>query len=299
MRAVVSLVLALTVFAAIPQAASADPLVSLFFSANDGGTFIPCPVCGNKALGGLPRRATLFERIRANAEASRWSVFVAGPYEFLAADGQEEPENQAWPALVKAFDRLGYQAGALGSREAKMLADRGLAPPTGWKTLSNKVQSQVIDVPNGKIGLIFFPELKDPKADPSVSAIEAVEREAARIRPTVNLVVGVSGWGVRGEEIYLAKAKPVLHVLLGAGDGVGFSARSEADGKTLWMRSYTKGRAIYELDVRTWPTGEDFAWTPGVQFATQAIPLDVHFPDAPWAVDLFKGVPPPSDTSKQ
>lgn len=295
MRAVVHLVLALAIFVAIPQAASADPLVSLFFSSNTGGAFIPCPVCGNKALGGLPRRATLFERIRATPDASRWSIFVAGPFEFLSADGQEEPENQAWPALAKAFDRLGYQAGALGSQEARMLADRGLSPPAGWKILTGKVQSQVIDVPGGKVGLVFFPELKDPKAAPAQSVIEAIEREAARLRPAVNLVVGVSGWGLRNEETYLQSAKPVLHVLLGGGDGVGFSARTEAEGKTLWMRSYTKGRAIYELDVRAWPKGDDYGWIPGVQFASQAIPLDVNFPDAAWAVDLFKGVPSPPE----
>lgn len=269
----------------------ADPLVSIVFSSNNGGNIIPCPVCGNKALGGLSRRATAFENIRKST-ATGVAVFIGGPYEFLASDDSNAPPEEAWPVLPKAFDLLGYSSGCVSPAEVKAMADRGLSLPPNWRELGKDVRSQILETPHGKIGLIFFPVLAKPDAEPSPDTIDKIAKEAKKLRPSVQLVVGVSGWGLTNERVYLEKASPVLDVLLGGGDGPGFSAMPSGDSKTLWMRSYTKGKALYVLDVLAWPTVRGFSWEPGRQYDTRVMLLDASYAPNPAMDELLKGVAP-------
>jgi hypothetical protein len=107
--------------------------------------------------------------------------------------------------------------------------------------------------------------------------------------------VGVSPWGVLGESEYLENAKPVLDILLGSGSGVGFSGKPSANGRTLWMHTYNKGKAVYAVDVLSWPGSKDFKWEAGSTFTSQAVILDDTFTPAPEIEALFKGVPDPND----
>lgn len=223
-------------------------------------------------------------------------MFVAGAYEFLADDGSDPPDAKAWKPLVQFFDKLGYAAGGLSKAEGKALAERGLAPPGNWFVLDSKeIRSKIVEVPTGKIGLLFFPELAKQDAAPSPDFVRAIEREAAKLRPQVNLVVGVSPWGVNSESEYLEAAKPVLDVLLGSGPGVGFSARVAGKGKTLWMHTYNKGKALYEVDLPAWPGSGDFRWEAGKNFASQAVILDDAYAPVADVEAMFQGIPDPND----
>jgi hypothetical protein len=298
MRPVIHMLLSLALAPWLAGAAMAEPVVTIVFSANNQGFFAPCPVCGNNALGGLARRATAFEDIRKNQAAAKRTVFIAGPYELLSADTPPPPAQNVWPALSKAFARLNYSAGCVSPAEAKALADQGLPLPPGWQTLGKEVLSQVIETPGGNIGVLFFPAVSVPEAGPSPEVMAKIAREAKKLRPSVKLLVGVSSWGVYAERIYLEKAGPVLDVLLGGGDGVGFSARPAAGGRTVWMHSYSQGKAVYELNVLAWPGGAGFAWEPETRFTSRAILLDQTLAPEPEMEALFAGLAPAEGPAK-
>lgn len=172
------------------------------------------------------------------------------------------------------------------------MAANSVAPPANWLTLSERdVQTAVLQKPGGTIGVVFFPMLKNPKAQPGDDVIQKIDKEVAKLRPTVSLVVCVSPWGVESEAYFLEKAKTVPDVLLGSGPGVGFSAKPSAGGRALWMHTYNKGKAIYSLDVLQWPTAKGFKWELGSSFTSQAMILDDTYPAAPAMESLFEGVP--------
>jgi hypothetical protein len=298
MRLSIQVILTLALMLLLTSSVMAAPLVSIVFSANNCGNIAPCPVCGNKALGGLARRATAFDGIRKNQTADSRTVFIAGPYEFLDEDNSAAPADAAWPALSKAFNLLGYTSGCVSPAEAKEFADRGLSIPSNWKVLGKDVQSQVLETPNGKIGLVFFPVLNKHEATPSPETIDSIVKEAKRLKPTVKLLVGVSGWGVYNESVFLDSALPVLDVLLGGGEGAGFAAKPSTNSRTLWMHSYTKGKAVYALDILAWPTATGFTGEPGTQYASRAILLDMSYAQDPAMEGLFKDITPPQDNPK-
>lgn len=223
------------------------------------------------------------------------TVFIAGAYEFVSDDG-DQPDPRAWAPLIQAFERLKYSTGCLSPDEAKAMADHGVKPPANWLTLSGKdVQTAVLETPNGKIGVVFFPMLKNPKLNPSDEMIQKIDKEVAKLRQTVSLVTGVSPWGVESEDHFLKTAKTLPDVLLGSGPGVGFSAKPTIGGRVLWMHSYSKGKAIYSADILQWPTAKGFKWELGTSFTTQAIILDdTNRPD-PEMDALFTGVPDLND----
>ena len=186
--------------------------------------------------------------------------------------------------------------GSLTPVEAKALAEHDVAPPANWLTLSDKdVQTTVLEKSGAKIGVVFFPMLKNPKAQPGDDMIQKIDKEVAKLRPTVSLVVGVSPWGVESEAYFLERAKTVPDVLLGSGPGVGFAAKPAQNGRTLWVHTYNKGKAIYSLDVLQWPTTKGFKWELGTGFTTQAIILDETYPADPAMESLFEGVPDLTD----
>lgn len=229
------------------------------------------------------------------------AVFVAGAFEFIADDKSEKPDNNAWEPLVKAFDKLGYSIGGLSPAEAEALEAHGLKLSGDWLTLDPKeVRSCVVNTPGGQIGFVYFPVLKSAMDSPTEATLERIAREASRLRAAkVKLVVGVSPWGVQNESEYLEKSKPVVDVLLGSGPGVGFSAKPADGGKVLWMHTFTKGKALYTVDVLDWPDADQpVRWEQGKNYTTRVLVLDDSYTPDPTVAALFQGVPDPNDKHK-
>lgn len=209
----------------------------------------------------------------------------------------EHAEEEAYKPLAKAYEALAYDAGAVSPAESAKLASLGAAPPSGWVTLDPKEPKAVtLDVPGGKIGVVYFPEAKTPGDDPSEQQIQAIARIIKELRPSVRMVIGVSPWGAQAEGDYLDKHKPDLDILLGAGTSAGgFKAKPSTGGRTLWAHTYTKGKAIYTIDVLAWPGAKGFKWELGTNFTSQAVALDESFAPAPAMEQLLQAVPDPGD----
>lgn len=209
--------------------------------------------------------------------------------------------EEAYAPLVKAYDSLRYDAGALTPAEAGKLASKGIAAPNGWVTLDPKEpRTQFIDSPKGKIGVVFFPMSKKVGDGPTEDQAQAINRKIKELRSQSVMVIGVSPWGVQAESDYLEKTRPDLDVLLGSGPGVGFSAKPYVGGRLLWMHCYSKGKAIYTLDLLTMPGDRNFKWEMGSNYTTQALILDDKIQPDQEMTELLQNVPDPGDkTAKQ
>lgn len=228
------------------------------------------------------------------------TLFIAGPYEFVSDDGEEKARPGAFGPLVKAYEALGYSAGVVGVAEGKKMAGNGVKPPAGWQTLDPKDPKTVfLDTPKGKVAVVFFPETKKLDDPPSESMVQTLSRTFKEARERgATLVVGVSPWGVHAESVYLDNSKPDLDILLGSGSGVGFSAKPAAGDHTLWMHTYSKGKAIYTLDLLAWPDGKRFKWDAGNNFSSQTLVLNEEVKPDTALEQMLQNVPDPGDKAK-
>jgi hypothetical protein len=61
------------------------------------------------------------------------------------------------------------------------------------------------------------------------------------------------------------------------------------------VHTYSKGKAIYTVDVLAWPGEKGFKWEPGTNFTTQAMVLDDTYTPDPGIEQLLQNVPDPGD----
>lgn len=154
-----------------------------------------------------------------------------------------------------------YDVALLADEEKRMLARVGVTPPEAWKTASESA-FRVVETPNGTVGFLSFPPLAEGTDMPNDALVDEVTRAVAKVKPTVDLLVGISPWGAYGEKDYLARQPDqVPHILLGGGRGMSFVKRFSSGGRVLWSRPYPRGKTITRITLNSWPTGDDFKWS--------------------------------------
>lgn len=198
-------------------------------------------------MGGLARRAALIASKKQDAEAETIRLFLAGPYELQDIDENKSPAATAPRITGQAYASLEYDAMMLTPGDAAVLGADMPEALKAWVTPPGKVTSKTIERKNLRIGLVYFPVLSTPETTPSDADMEAVKKEALNIRPNVDVVIGVSSWGIQGEQAFLNKFKEFpqpLDVLLGGGHGSGNRGKLEADSTTAWVRPFSKGKAV-------------------------------------------------------
>lgn len=232
--------------------------------------------------------------MRDNDKQGARSLFLAGPFEFTPCG--EDPDGPASLAqsLKDAYDLLDYDIGYLSPREADWLSAAGLSRPEGWRTASVHVQFSTVDVNNTSIGIIYLPMLPAGQTSVPRFLMKSIAAKAQSLRSRTKLVIGISPWGFMTEKHYLDAAGPVFDILFGAGPGPGLAGRLEAGGKTFWVRSYSKGRAVHVLRLNTWPRHDDadWKWTLKKDIVLDFRPLrDNTLPDSEMARTLRKLFP--------
>lgn len=230
----------------------------------------------------MARRATALKDVRTAPDRNGKTLLIAGPYEFLPYDDSEKkPDARSLPALVKAFDLLAYDAVCLAPDEAMALKSQHVEIPRDWVVLSDAPQSRIISAGEKKIGVLFFPMPEKIGETPSDKLMTKVSREARKLREQSDMVVGVSPWGLHGEETFTNLKKSAVDILLGAGPGSGIFAKAAPYGETIWSRAYPKGKAINELELHVFPDGDKFLWELNSNFKAVVLPLDEKVsPDA-------------------
>lgn len=262
------------------------PLLTLAYTANSLGEYRACPVCGHEAVGGLGRRATVFEELRAQGGDN--TILVAGPYEFTPIVVRTPRSPELARALAQAYARLGYDLGVATPREREWLAAAGASLPGAWRSMDGGPHTEVMDRAGVRVAVVLFPVAaagSSPAEDAGM--VEAVLAEARRARSRADLVLGVSSWGEKAEGAFLAAAPGAVDLLLGAGQGRGYGVRSIPGSRTIWVRPPFDGQGVALVSIFSMPGSRDGDWEPGRGVEARVRTLSGDIQENPAVVSMF------------
>jgi len=198
-------------------------------------------------MGGLARRAALIASKKKEPGAETVRLFISGPYELQDIDENKSPAAKAPRIVAQAYENLEYDAMMLTPADAAVVGPEMPESLKTWVVPSGKVTTRTFERKNLRIGLVYFPVLASPEAEPTEADMEEVIRQARNLQGEVNVVIGVSPWGFNGEKAFLEKYKgpdQPLDILLGGGHGSGNRGKLEADSAAAWVRSFSKGKSV-------------------------------------------------------
>jgi hypothetical protein len=189
--------------------------------------------------------------------------------------------------MAKAYALLGYDAGLVTPTEAEALKNAGTALPAPFAVSAAAPSVATIQAGGHTLGIVRFPTEPKP-GEPIPDDLATHTAQAAEtLHGRVDLVVGLSGWGMADEEAFLGAHPGAVDVLLGSGPGSGLAGVAAGAGKTLWARSYTKGKTLNRLDLFALPGAPGFLWNPKTGYKPDVISLDDRFPTDPEVQQLF------------
>lgn len=230
----------------------------------------------------MARRATFFKTVRENGGA----VFIGGGYELSqpGTEGGRPPSDVE--KLKRAFGMLDYDIFLLSPADTAVLGNSNVQAPRGWRPSPNEPLLVEQSVPGGRLAFVLFPDTGRP--DPAMDErLEAFARDL-RAKGRYNLVVGVSTWGAARESAFIEEAEPVFDIVLGSGDGPGYSGLYLRDNRVLWVRAFTKGKSVHTVTVPALPApGEKVVWDPERNVMTLARPMGDDVASDPAILSMF------------
>lgn len=219
-------------------------------------------------------------------------LVLAGPYEFLADDPwlygayASEEAKKGMPTAPEAqtsfaaHKLLRVDAGWLSEKAAAWFKQATGALPPGYSVVRSSPVSLKVDTSIGTVGIVLFPEGpiqgKSPTPEQEQSALAA----GRALKQRCSIIVGISPWGFVGERDFLPKADGIFNVIMGGGEGVGFSHTvTDKRPDILWLRPDTQGRAVNILEILELPKrGATFAWRENTTFRARLEWLDDSYP---------------------
>lgn len=180
----------------------------------------------------------------------------------------------------------------MSARAAHWLRQEGGVLPSGHLEVGPDPLVRILDTQAGKIGVVLFPEGRQPGREPDARTVDKVLQAGRSLNGKVRLVVGVSPWGYRGERDFLRQAEGVFGCILGGGEGIGFDYSLKESPKVLWIRPDSQGRAVNILELLELPTLDKAPqWKENSTFRAFLEFLDEKFPGDP-AMQAIVGDPP-------
>ncbi len=176
--------------------------------------------------------------------------------------------------LCRIFTELHYQLGVLSPEEATFLQENRIDPPKNWLTASRHPKAKIFSMGAKKIAVILFPWDNSGQT----GRTQIVEL-ASELRRDVDLLIGLSPWGINQERSFFSNSPNVLNILLGSGPGPGFKSKFVQEGTTLWVRPYGRGKVVFSLRIKSWPSGPETVWRPGKTVDTDIILLKDNIPE--------------------
>ena len=234
----------------------------------------------------MARRATYF---LDNQQAKAPRLLVSGGWEFFRPNGNPGL-TKTMVALSKAFNAMRYDVGLLTAREAKSLAGDDV-PRWPWQKTAEEEPFTIRELEDGhRVGFLRYPSLPEDADGPSAPLVAKLSREIKAYRNQVDLLIGLCDWGWVAESDYLkSKLAQVPDMLFGSGSGAGITGRVQADGRTLWVRPYDKGRNLAQVNVLQWPKKENsFAWEEAKNYTSTSIGMNDAIVDNPEIAALFQ-----------
>ena len=268
-------------------------LLTIIYCAESVGQYKPCPFCGGSQIGGLARRATLLDQIRALDPQREKTILLAGADEFLGPEGSawEDTDPALAPAFLRAYEIMGYDRVFVTLREMEWLQhNSGRQTLPGFiRPLEEEPVVEYSTIDGRTVAVMALPELPAEMQEPSPGMRDAVLEAGREIRPHVDLLVAVSPWGKWGEEHFLrTDEEQPFDVFLGGGPGSGSRGELLDNDTLLWTRTFLKGRSLNLIHILAWPErGQGTTWVQGMNYVSDVKPLYDEVPESPPVRALF------------
>ena len=179
--------------------------------------------------------------------------------------------------LLATYSQLPYDIFLLAPTDEQSLIQSHLSPNPSWHGPLAQPQVVSYKVQDGTIAFVLFPD----KQAHSLTGNKKLGNFIRNLRKSkkYNLVVGISSWGSDLEESFLAAEQNTVDILLGSGDGPGYTGLYLEDNSVLWVRAFSKGKTINTIAIPTLPDpGEKVIWNPEVNVWTRVETLDHKIP---------------------
>ncbi|MBA4357386.1 MAG: hypothetical protein C0405_06635 [Desulfovibrio sp.] len=190
-------------------------------------------------------------------------LILTGAYDFAQYQAHKPPTRKRLEFMTRAYDLLHNDLVFMAPYERAVMAKAGLQPRPGWHGSDRLEQLLLGPDAAHKIGVILLPPLSDAAPALPPALVRQIEDAVRTLRATTKLVVAMSPWGYTYEQDLLKTAGPLPDILLGSGPGIGLVGNISAGGKTLWIRSFSQGKAMSRIDILAWPEhgNPNFKWT--------------------------------------
>ena len=172
--------------------------------------------------------------------------------------------------------------------EREVLSKAGVATRPSWKG-SHRLEQHMLrlDGKNKVAVLLLPPAPRGARALPQ-NLIHQVENAVQDLRGKVKLIVAMSPWGYNFEQELLKSQGPHPDVLLGSGQGIGLAGMISGDGRTVWVRSFSQGKALSSIEVLAWPDeNSNFKWTEGKNIRMTLFGLTDQYQEDPAMLTLM------------
>lgn len=252
----------------------------VIYTADTLGYIQPCRTCGGAAQGGLARRAALL--LKLTAEHAR-PLVIGGPNEFYAdrPEADEERAAEIGPALHAAFGRMPYTAVYISSAAMADFQKHGLPPLPNGVPVADKPVTELFRARGMITACVFLPAGANGDGTPTPEQVLAAQAAAREAAARADVVIGVSPWGMRAENLLAPSLAGYFHIILGGGVGIAVPGQASGDAGApgpLWVRSDRRGRAINVVDIFSLPAAGG-AWLDGVHFSSRLVFLEPELPE--------------------
>lgn len=211
---------------------------------------------------------------------------IGGGYEFVAPGSANGTDSKAVAKFKQAVDLLPYDIFTLSPMDAHALSTANLTPSPAWTGPATAPVLFTGKTSGGKIAFVTFPD--SAQADQGLGDTLTSFAQSLRATGEYNLIVGISTWGAGREEAFISNYAPEFDIILGSGDGPGYTGLYLRDNKILWIRAFSKGKNLLTVTIPSLPpTGTKVVWDPEVSVRTAAIPLGPDIPSDPRIDAIF------------
>jgi len=250
MRLVFGGLVALLLIAAVPVSAAE---LSILYSGNLNGELEPCGCSEESNLGGILRRATVIDRLRAE-RPGLVAISNGGLLDWTTTT--DTIKNRF---ILKGFARLGYDA--VGVQWQDLAAGNGLLADAGLPWVASNWRhdeyATIRMIGRGAVPVAYFHWL-DPDGSPEKTmkgdhlpvATSPEKLAEALVQARVNGAITVLGTGLTPQLAARRLPLDLVDILLSPNDDGKF-AEPEKTGSTLVLRPGTRGQRVAVLTVTT------------------------------------------------
>lgn len=147
--------------------------------------------------------------------------------------------------LARVFSVLNYDLGVLAPQEKPLFSGSNAIPD--WTAVDETPETRVLSRMGRQIGVVVFPGFEG-RRDWSLFVRE-LRSTIRTMRTRADLLIGISSLGWNLENQFLTGPDSGLDILLGSGPGPAFRGKLTGGGKTLWVRPYSRGRALNTVTI--------------------------------------------------